>query len=68
MTSSRIDTEDPGAVPGASTISTSVLAAPEMTYAGECKSNSAYVGGEIRIDWCNKNEIETKSKRIRCKR
>ena len=44
---SEIGSLDPGAVPGASTISTSVLAAPEMTYAGECKSNSAYVGGEI---------------------
>jgi len=28
-----------------STISTNALAAPEMPYAGECKSSSAYDGG-----------------------
>jgi len=37
-----------------STISTNALAAPEMPYAGECKSSSAYDGGVPGSTGCDK--------------
>jgi len=36
--------EDAGAVPATSTINTLAVAAPEMTYAGECKSRVFMMG------------------------
>ena len=46
LTSNGIDTKDPGAVPGASTTDTNALAAPEMSYAGECKSVVSLMGAK----------------------
>jgi len=53
----EIDDPDWGAVPHASTTSTNALAAPEMTYAGEYKSGSAFDGGEIGSMGCSKVTI-----------
>ena len=66
MTSSRIDTEDPGAVPGASTIDTSNKTAESFcttgaTFVGCRKSGVSLMGAKFRIDWCNKNKIETEA-------
>ena len=59
-----INDPDWGAVPHASTTSTNALAAPEMTYAGEYKSGSAFDGGETGSTGCSKRTSRPKAKKL----
>lgn len=76
MTSSRIDTEDPGAVPGASTIDTLVVRCNSPPIIKRVRQKRLVYNcshwvkrcltvylcwGRNRIDWCNKNKIETEA-------